>query len=124
MSRRNRQNDPRYDMINGFDDFQKFGKDGFDNAVKFFNTLSKGGQAISVEVVDYTKRAFEDATAATEKLAGAKSLEKAFEVQSDYVKRAYEGFVAESTKLGELYAELAQQAYKSFDLSGKPVGAR
>jgi hypothetical protein len=106
-------------MISGFDDFPKFGKDGLDAAMNFFNTLSKNGQAISVEMVDYTKRAFEDATATTEKLVGAKSLEKAFEVQTDYVKRAYEGFVAESTKLGELYADLAQQAYKSFDLSGK-----
>ena len=35
---------------------------------------------------------------------GAKSLEKAMEVQSDYLKTAYEDFVAEATKLGELYA--------------------
>ena len=109
--------------MNGTDDFQKFGKDGFDASVKYFNLLSKGGQAISVEVVDYSKRAFEDASAATEKLVGAKSLEKAFEVQSDYVRRAYEGLVAQTTKLGELYADLAQQAYKSFDVTGK-AGAR
>ncbi len=106
-------------MISGFEDFPKLGKDGLDASMKFFNTLSKCGQAISVEVVDYTKRAFEDATAATEKLVGAKSLDKAFEVQTDYVKRAYEGFVAESTKLGELYADMAQQAFKSFELPGK-----
>lgn len=104
-------------MSNGFDDFQKFGKGGFEAAVSYFGTLSKGGQAISVEMVDYSKRAFEDAAAASEKLVGAKSLEKAFEVQSDYVRRAYEGLVAETTKLGELYADLAQQAYKSFDAS-------
>ena len=103
-------------MINGFDEFPKYG----DAAMKYFNTLTKAGQAISVEVADYAKRAFEDATAASEKLAGVKSLEKAFEVQSDYLKRAYEGFVAESTKLGELYADLAQQAYKTFELPGLP----
>ena len=106
-------------MISGFDDLQKFGKDGMDASMKFFNTLSKNGQAISVEMVDYTKRAFEDGTATTEKLVGAKSLEKVVEVQTEYVKSAYEGFIAQSTKLGELYADLAQQAYKSFDLSGK-----
>jgi phasin family protein len=58
---------------------------------------------------------FEQGTAATEKLIGAKSLEKAFEVQSDFVKSSYEGFVAEATKLGELYADLAKDAYKPFE---------
>jgi phasin family protein len=77
--------------------------------------MSKGFQAIAVEMADYSKKVFEEGTAATEKLIGAKSLDKAFEVQSDYVKTAYEGFVSESTKLGELYASLAQEAYKPFE---------
>jgi hypothetical protein len=72
-------------------------------------------QAIAVEVADYSKKVFEQGTAATEKLIGAKSLEKAVEVQSDYVKTAYEGFVAEATKIGELYTSLAKEAYKPFE---------
>ena len=66
-------------------------------------------------MADYSKKAFEDGAVATEKLLGAKSLEKAIEVQSDYVKSAYEGFVSESTKLGELFADLAQEVYKPFE---------
>jgi hypothetical protein len=68
---------------------------------------------------------FEQGTAATEKLIGAKSLEKAIEVQSDYVKSSYEGFVAEATKLGELYADLAKEAYKPFESQfGKVVSVK
>ena len=52
---------------------------------------------------------------ATEKLMGAKSLEKAVEVQSDYFKSAYEGFVSQTARLGELYSDLAQEAYKPFE---------
>ncbi len=37
------------------------------------------------------------------------------EVQSEYLKSSYEDFVAQSTKLGELYADLAKQAYKPFE---------
>ena len=66
-------------------------------------------------MADYSKKVFEQGTAATEKLLGAKSLDKAVEVQSEYVKSAYEGFVAEATKLGELYADLAKEAYKPFE---------
>jgi hypothetical protein len=66
-------------------------------------------------MADYSKKVFADGTAATEKLFGAKSLEKAFEVQSEYMKTAYEGFVAQTAKFGELYAGLAQEAYKPFE---------
>jgi hypothetical protein len=72
-------------------------------------------QAIAVELADYSKKVFEQGTAATEKLIGAKSIEKAFEVQSDYIKSSYEGFVAEATKLGELYVDFAKEAYKPFE---------
>ena len=102
-------------MVKNIDDMQKFGKDNMDATMKSFGALSKGFQAIAVEVADYSKKMFEDSTAATEKLIGAKSLEKAIEVQSDYVKSSYESFVAEATKLGELYADLAKEAYKPFE---------
>ena len=102
-------------MVKNIDELQQFGKSNMDATVKSFGSLSNGLQAIAAEMADYSKRVFEQGTAATEKLIGAKSLEKAFEVQSDYVKTAYEGFVAEATKLGELYSDLAKEAYKPFE---------
>jgi hypothetical protein len=101
--------------MKSFDDMQKFGKDSADATMKSWGALSKSAQAIAVEMADYSKKAFEDGAAATEKLFGAKSLEKAVEVQSEYVKTAYEGFVSQSAKLGELYSDLAQEAYKPFE---------
>jgi len=86
-----------------------------DATLRSFGAVSKSVQAIAVEVADYSKKSFELSTAAMEKLFGAKSIEKAIEVQSDYVKSTYEGFVAEATKLGELYTELAKESYKPFE---------
>ena len=102
-------------MVKTIDEMQQFGKDNVDATMKSFGALSKSVQAIAVEIADYSKKVFEQGTAATEKLIGSKSLEKAFEVQSDYVKSSYEGFVAEATKLGELYTDLAKEAYKPFE---------
>ena len=102
-------------MVKNLEDMQKFGKDNVDATLRSFGVLSKGFQAIAVEMADYSKKIFEDGSAAAEKLVGAKSLDKAIEVQSDYVKAAYEGFVSQSAKLGELYAGLAQEAYKPFE---------
>jgi hypothetical protein len=98
-----------------FEEVQKFGKESVDAGINAFSTLSKGVQAIAVESVDYSKKAFEDGTATLEKLFGAKSVEKAVEIQQDYVKSAYEGFVAQATKIGELYVDLAKQAYKPYE---------
>jgi hypothetical protein len=98
-----------------FDEFQKFGGEGVDVVLKQFGAVSKGVQAIASEVADYSKEAFETAAAATEKLFGAKTLEKAVEVQSDFLKTCYEGFVARSGKFGELYADLAKETYKPLE---------
>ena len=74
--------------------------------------VSKGLQAIRTRVSDYTKRAFEDATRAFEQLVGAKSFEHAIEIQSQYAKKAYDTWVAEASKIGEMYATVARDAYK------------
>ena len=102
-------------MLTNFDDIQKLGKENIDVAMKQFGTVSKGWQAIATEFADYSKKSFEDGSAAIEKLLGAKSLEKAIEIQSAYAKSAYETFVAEATKMGELYTDLAKETYKPFE---------
>jgi len=101
--------------MKSIEDMQKFGKDNAEAAMKTLGAFSKSVQTIAVELADYSKKAFEDGAAATEKLMGAKSLEKAVEVQNDYFKSAYEGFVSQTAKLGELYSDLAQEAYKPFE---------
>jgi hypothetical protein len=102
-------------MVKNFEDLQKVGKENVETAMKSAETMSKGAQAIAVEVADYSKKAFEDGTAALEKLFGVKSLEKAIEMQSEYAKTSYEGFVAKASKIGELYADLAKESYKPFE---------
>jgi|SRR5579871_2559888 len=102
-------------MMKTFEEMQKFGRDSLDASLKSFGACSKTAQTIASEIADYSKKSFEEGAAATEKLCNAKSLEKAIEVQTDYFKAAYESFVSESAKLGELYADWAQEAYKPFE---------
>ncbi len=103
-------------MNQQFDAVQKLGKDSFDATVKAVDAVTAGTKAIVVETADYTKKSFEQSAATFEKLVGVKSLDKAIEVQTDYVKSAYEGFMAQSTKTRELYAKLAQDSLA-------PIGA-
>ena len=94
------------------EDFQKISKDNFDATVRSYAELNKGFQAIAAKMTDYSKQAFEDATRAFEQLAGAKSFESVIEIQSQYAKKAYDTWVAEASKLGEMYAAVARDAYK------------
>jgi len=102
-------------MMKNFDDLQKHGKDQMDVAMKSVGATTKSVQAIATEVTNYSKKSFEDGSAALEKLFGVKSLDKAIEVQTEYAKASYEGFVAQATKLGQLYTDLAREAYKPFE---------
>lgn len=98
--------------MNGFEDIQKLGKDNFDVAVKSFGEVNKSVQAIATEVTDYSKQAFEEGTATFEKLVGAKSVEQAVEIQTAFAKKAYEGYVSQASKIGEMYVDLAKEIYK------------
>ena len=102
-------------MVKNFEEMQKVGQENTNAAKKSFDVASKGVQAIATEVADYSKKSFEEATQAFEQLLGAKSVEKATELQQVYFKNAYEGFVAQATKIGALYADLVKETYKPFE---------
>jgi len=93
------------------EEFQKAGKDGFEATVRSFGEVHKGFQAITARLTDYSKRAFDDATRVYEQLIGAKSVEQVFEIQAQYAKTAYDTYISEVSKLGEMYVGLARNAY-------------
>jgi len=97
---------------NATNDFQKIGKDNYEAMVRSYGELNKGLQAIATRWTAFSKQSFEDATRTFEKLVGVKSFEQAVEIQSAYAKRAYDSWVAEATKIGEMYADVAREAYK------------
>ena len=103
-------------MVKNFEGLQQAGKENVDLAMKSMSTVSKSAQAIATEIADYSKKSFEESSAALEKLFGVKSVEKAIELQTEYAKSAYEGFVAEATKIGEMYSAMAKESYKPFEI--------
>jgi hypothetical protein len=104
------------------EDFQKASQANYEAAVRAYGEASKSFQAIGQELNDYTKSSFESATRAFEQLAGAKSLERALEIQTNYAKTAYESWTAEVSKIGEMYQAAASDAYKPFEKAfKKPV---
>lgn len=102
-------------MAAQYENAQKVGKEQIETSLKAFGAFSKGLQGIAAEIADYTKKSFEESTSTFEKLVSAKSLDKAIEIQTDFAKTAYEGLVAESTKISELYTDLAKETFKPYE---------
>ena len=77
-------------------------------------------QTIANAYRDYTRKSFEQFGSFFEQLSGVRSLDKAMEVQTEFVKRAYENSVTESQKIRELHRKLARQTFEPFEgLVGK-----
>jgi len=102
-------------MLNGFEDVQKTMRDSLDTSIKALGSVTKGWQAIAAETAEYTRKSFEDGSAAVEKLLGARSLDAAFEIQSGYARAAYDAAVGQATKITEMVMDLAKDAARPFD---------
>lgn len=72
-------------------------------------------QTIANAYGDYTKKSLQDTRSFVEKLMGARSVDKAIEIQTEFARQTYETFVAESQKICELYSELAKQIFRPME---------
>ena len=105
--------------MNFYDDATKMTKATMDNTLKSFAAVTKGFQQIATETSDFTKHSYELQASMFEKLMQAKSLDKTIEIQTEYAKTAYQDFVAQATKMNELYADIAKEAYKPYEATAK-----
>jgi hypothetical protein len=98
--------------VANFSEFQKVGQKGFEAAVDIYGKFNRAVQALAARTTENAKRAFEDTFHTFEQIMNAKSVEKVLEVQSQYVQRAYDNFVAEVSHFGEWYTGLVRDASK------------
>ena len=107
-----------------FEDFQKFSKTQLETVNAVTSTFTKGIQEIAAESTDYSKKAFAANTAVVEKLLGVKSVETAIQIQTDFAKSAYEGFVAQTSKINEICVKLVTEAFKPVETAFAAVQAK
>jgi hypothetical protein len=72
-------------------------------------------QAIADAYRRYTTESLDRTQTFFGRLAGVRSLDKAFELQTEFAKQAYDGFVAESRKIRELHGQLTRQRWKQWE---------
>jgi len=102
-------------MLQPFANLQKLGQENLEAALKAAGAFSSNAQAIANETAEFARKSFEQNSETFEKLVGAQSVEKAIEVQTAYVKGAYESLIGQSSKMGALYTALATDTFKPFE---------
>jgi hypothetical protein len=99
-------------MANIFEGFQKLSKTQLESAALTSQSAVKGLQAIAAETTDYSKKSLESGSAFVEKLLRVKTPEAGAQLQLEFAKSSYADFVAQATKVGELYSRVAKEAFK------------
>ena len=69
--------------------------------------VAKGLETVGQEVAEYSRKSFEDASAALKSFTEVKSATDFFRLQGEFAKTAFDSLVAESSKLSEAVIKLA-----------------
>ena len=83
---------------------------GFEAASRSFSEANKGFQTLAAEMMEYSKAAFDDAIRTWEQLLRVRHLGDMVEVQTRYAQGAYDAYMSEMSKLGEMYLGTARNA--------------
>jgi phasin family protein len=87
-----------------------FAKGNLEAVVESSRIAAKGFESLGQEAAEYGRRSFENATAALKTLATVKSPTEFFKLQSDFVRGAFDAYVAEASKNTEAVLKLAGDA--------------
>ena len=83
--------------------------DHIDSVAPAALTVAVSFQSLAKAYEDYTRKSFEQARLLFEKLASVRSLDKALELQTDFVRHACDMFISDSQKIRDLHRGLAKQ---------------
>jgi len=104
-------------MTHSFDDANRLTRDLMDAGLESLAALAKSVHTAAIETIDYSVTSIERGATALEEVFSAGSLEKAMQAQSDYSRQTYGSFVAQATRMNELYADTAKEACRPFESS-------
>ena len=101
-------------VTKGLEQFSALGKGSVEAYMQAATVFAKTLERVNGEVFNFSKQQMEDGVAAFKAVSGAKSVHEAWEVQTDFAKSALDAYVAQATKLNDLWMDAAKQAAEPF----------
>ena len=77
-----------------------------------------GFQTIAHAHRAYAWRSIEETMGLVENLALARSLDRTLDIQKDFTRKAYDGYLEDSQKIWRLYSDVTRQIFRSFEHLG------
>jgi phasin family protein len=104
-------------MTKGVEEATQFGQENVEALVASGKVFAKAAEEVNAELLAFSKKSYEDGMAAAKELTSVKSVTELFEKQTTFAKTSFDAYVAEATKLNELYTAAAKDAFA-------PINAR
>ena len=98
-------------MSKGVEEATQFGQDNVEAMVASSKVVAKAAEEMNAEIIAFSKKSYEDGMAAAKEFSAVKSVSELVEKQTEFAKTTFEGFVAEATKLNDLYSNAAKNAF-------------
>lgn len=98
--------------IAAFDGFAVNSKLNLEALADSVGAAAEAAQSLSAQGAAYAKKALEDHVAVSKKLAAAKSVQEAFDIQTGYAKSAMEAYLAELTRWSDSMTSSVQRSLK------------
>jgi len=92
----------------GYEQLIQFGKDTTEAMLKAAAAAGKGIETINTEVFSYSRQSVEDGVSASKALLASRTVQELMEVQADFTKAAFEGYMSELGKVRDLALDTAK----------------
>ncbi|HXC56231.1 MAG TPA: TIGR01841 family phasin [Rhizomicrobium sp.] len=95
----------------GYEQLLGFSKDTAEAYVKAANVAGKGAETLHNEIYAFSKQSIEGSIANAKAVMASKSVHEAFELQTGFAKSAFEAYIAQLTKVGELMTATSKETF-------------
>ncbi|MEI9888149.1 MAG: phasin family protein [Rhizomicrobium sp.] len=96
----------------GYEQLLGFQKDTVEAYVKAANVAGKGAETLHNEIYAFSKQSIEGSIANAKAVMASKSAHEAFELQTGFAKSAFESYIGQITKLGELMVATSKETFE------------
>lgn len=128
---REKMDEAQKSAFENFDQISDFNRENVEAMIVSSNIVAKGFEVIGKEIAAFAQQAAEANMAAAKKLSSAKNPQEMMDLQTEWAKTAFDGFVAESTKLQDISVKVSNQAVqpindrinKAVETFAKPIAA-
>lgn len=101
---------------------ESLGRELSDAGLRSLIAYSNGLQSVALEFTTYVRSAFDEGSAAADRIAAAGSAEAMIKAHSDYGRCAYEALVTQATQMTGICADTARDAMQPFEMVNRRAG--